>query len=119
MMKKRETNWNKLKRMSEAEIERNAIEDDDSYVATREELMNFKSIDPVKKINVKEIREKMGFSQHRFSAVFGFSMRTLQEWEQGRREPNGAVRNFLKVIARNPKAVHHALLNDNEDEKDG
>ena len=60
-MKKRETNWNKLKRMSEAEIERNAIEDDDSYVATREELMNFKSIDPVKKINVKEIREKMGF----------------------------------------------------------
>ena len=42
---KRETDWNKLKQMSETEIERKAIEDDDSYVATREELMNFKSIE--------------------------------------------------------------------------
>jgi DNA-binding transcriptional regulator YiaG len=117
-MKKNHTNWNKLMQMSEVEIERNAIDDDDSYVATREELMNFKSIEPVKKINVKEIRKKMGFSQHRFSAVFGFSMRTLQEWEQGRREPHGAVKNFLKVIERNPKAVQHALLNEIEREKD-
>jgi hypothetical protein len=40
-MKKKKTDWDKLKQMNESEIEQNAIEDSDSYVATREELKQF------------------------------------------------------------------------------
>ena len=39
------------------------------------------------------------------------SPRSLQEWEQGRRRPESAVRAHLTVIDRNPEAVEKALMN--------
>ncbi len=56
--------------------------------------------------NVASIREKTGLSQSRFAALLGVSVRTLQDWEQGRRAPSGAARTLLLVADRNP----HALL---------
>ena len=44
-MKKSETNWDELKGMPESEIEKKAQEDEDSYVASREELSQFKSVE--------------------------------------------------------------------------
>ena len=61
-------------------------------------------------IDVRAIREKAGLSQAEFARRYGFSARTLQEWEQGRAEPESAVRAYLTVIDRNPKAVERALL---------
>ena len=61
-------------------------------------------------IDVRAIREKAGLSQAEFAQRYGFSARTLQEWEQGRAEPESAVRAYLTVIERNPKAVERALL---------
>jgi putative transcriptional regulator len=58
---------------------------------------------------VKAIREKLGLSQPEFSRRYAFSPRSLQEWEQGRRRPESAVRAYLTVIARNPDAVENAL----------
>jgi putative transcriptional regulator len=55
---------------------------------------------------VATIRERTGLSQARFAALLGVSVRTLQEWEQGRRAPSGAARTLLMVAAKNP----HALL---------
>lgn len=55
--------------------------------------------------NVAEIREKIGLSQSRFAALLGVSVRTLQDWEQGRRAPSGAARTLLIVAHRNPYAL--------------
>lgn len=60
-------------------------------------------------INVPDIatvREKTGLSQARFAQLLGVSVRTLQDWEQGRRAPSGAARTLLIVADKNP----HALL---------
>ena len=56
--------------------------------------------------DVSSIREKTGLSQSRFAALLGVSVRTLQDWEQGRRSPSGAARTLLLVADRNP----HVLL---------
>jgi putative transcriptional regulator len=55
--------------------------------------------------DVASIREKTGLSQARFAALLGVSVRTLQDWEQGRRAPSGAARTLLMVAHRNPRAL--------------
>lgn len=54
---------------------------------------------------VASIREKTGLSQARFATLLGVSVRTLQDWEQGRRAPSGAARTLLLIAERNPKAL--------------
>lgn len=54
--------------------------------------------------SVASIREKTGLSQERFATLLGVSVRTLQDWEQGRRAPSGAARTLL-IAERNPKAL--------------
>ena len=59
-------------------------------------------------INVQDvamIRDKTGLSQSRFASLLGVSVRTLQDWEQGRRAPSGAARTLLLVVAKNPRAL--------------
>lgn len=60
-------------------------------------------------VNVQRIREQAGLSQAEFAARFGFSLRTLQQWEQGRARPDNAVRAYLTVIERDAGAVERAL----------
>ncbi len=60
-------------------------------------------------VDVKRIRERSGLTQAEFARRYGISARSLQEWEQGRRQPEGAVRAYLLVIDRNPRAVETAL----------
>lgn len=55
--------------------------------------------------DIAGIREKTGLSQARFAALLGVSVRTLQDWEQGRRAPSGAARTLLMVANRNPRAL--------------
>ena len=54
-------------------------------------------------------RLKLGMSQAEFAAMLGVSARTLQDWEQGRRQPSGAAKALLKVAAASPNAVRKAL----------
>jgi putative transcriptional regulator len=54
---------------------------------------------------VSEIRNKTGLSQSRFAELLGVSVRTLQDWEQGRRAPSGAARTLLLVADKNPTAL--------------
>jgi putative transcriptional regulator len=56
-----------------------------------------------------EARLKLGMSQSEFAAMLGVSARTLQDWEQGRRQPSGAAKALLKVAAASPKVVRKAL----------
>jgi putative transcriptional regulator len=55
--------------------------------------------------SVSAIREQTGLSQPKFAQLLGVSVRTLQEWEQGRRAPSGAARTLLLIAARNPRAL--------------
>jgi putative transcriptional regulator len=55
--------------------------------------------------SVSAIRERPGLSQRKFAQLLGVSVRTLQEWEQGRRAPSGAARTLLRIAAKNPRAV--------------
>jgi putative transcriptional regulator len=55
--------------------------------------------------DIAGIREKTGLSQDRFATLLGVSVRTLQDWEQGRRAPSGAARTLLMVADRNPRAL--------------
>ena len=55
--------------------------------------------------SVAEVREKTGLSQARFAQLLGVSVRTLQDWEQGRRAPSGAARTLLLVANKNPRAL--------------
>ena len=50
-------------------------------------------------------RAKTGLSQQDFANLLGVSTRTLQDWEQGRREPTGAAKTLLKVAATHPKIL--------------
>ncbi len=60
-------------------------------------------------VDVKAIRRRLGLSQRRFADRFGFKLDAVQNWEQGRRRPEGAARAFLRVIEREPEAVERAL----------
>jgi len=51
---------------------------------------------------VAEVRQKTGLSQSRFAALLGVSVRTLQDWEQGRRMPSGAARTLILIADKNP-----------------
>jgi putative transcriptional regulator len=59
--------------------------------------------------DVRAIRVKLAKSQADFALMIGVSVATLQNWEQGRRRPDGPARALLRVAARNPEAVREAL----------
>ena len=57
-----------------------------------------------------EARAQVGLSQQDFAHLLGVSARTLQDWEQGRREPNGAAKTLLRVAVSHPEVLrelHH------------
>lgn len=50
-----------------------------------------------------------GLSQAAFASLMGVSVRTLQDWEQGRREPSGAARTLIKVAERHPEVLRELV----------
>jgi putative transcriptional regulator len=62
-------------------------------------------------LDIKSIRKKLNVSQSQFAFMIGVSVNTLQNWEQGRREPGGPAKALLKVASKNPNAVMKALQN--------
>jgi putative transcriptional regulator len=95
----------KSRRLTETEIE--------AFEATRdigEELLQ--SVQDMKAGKGKvvfspaiEARSMTGLSQSQFAALLGVSVRTLQGWERGRKQPSGAARTLLAIARTNPKAV--------------
>ena len=60
-------------------------------------------------LDIKEVRRKLHKSQSEFALMIGVSISTLQNWEQGRRRPEGPAKALLKIAFENPEAVKKAL----------
>lgn len=59
--------------------------------------------------DIKGIRKKLHVSQGEFALMIGVSKGTIQNWEQGRREPDGPAKALLRIAEKNPEAVINAL----------
>ena len=59
---------------------------------------------------IKATRERIGVSQSAFAAMLNVSKRTLQEWEQGRRQPTGPAQSLLAIAIKKPEVMHEVFL---------
>lgn len=66
-------------------------------------------------IDVRLIREKLHLSRQAFADRFGFSSRTLQHWEQGDRNPQGAAKVLLLLLQREPAVIQRILSSKKQD----
>jgi DNA-binding transcriptional regulator YiaG len=93
---------------TEEQIEQWAVEDGDAW--TDEQLARAIPVyPPPKPEQIRALRAQTGLSQWQFARMFGFSVDTLQQYEQGRRVPSGPASTLLRVIAMEPEAVLRAL----------
>jgi putative transcriptional regulator len=92
-------NWAIINATTDADIERQAAEDDHPPPESlgRARLPNAPE--------VTQLRATFGISQGDFAARFGIGLRTLQQWEQRRRAPEGPARLLLRIIADHPDIV--------------
>ena len=98
------TDWDRLKRMSDEEIERAALDDPDAQPLSDEKLAR-----GFRPRALTALRKRLGLSQAEFARQFMLNLRTLQDWEQGRRTPEDIARIYLRVIEHDPDAVRAAL----------
>jgi putative transcriptional regulator len=63
----------------------------------------------IEEIDVRTLRNRLKLTQKQFAKLFGVSLATLRNWEQGRRRPEGPAMVLLNVIKREPEAVLRAL----------
>jgi len=96
--------WGRADSLTEEEIYQAALSDPDAQPLTPERIKRMKRTP-----QVKIIRRAFRMSQEEFAQTFKIPIGTLRDWEQGRVEPDQAARAYLRVIARNPKAVRKAL----------
>ncbi len=55
------------------------------------------------------VRKASGLSQSEFAEILGVSVRTLQDWEQGRRKPSGAAATLLRIAEKHPTLLREAM----------
>ena len=67
-------------------------------------------INEVKVSMAAEARQQLGLSQVEFAKMLGVSVRTFQDWEQGRREPSGAAQTLLAVATRHPEILRELVV---------
>jgi putative transcriptional regulator len=93
---------------SEEQIEAQAAEDRDAW--TDEELTDAQpAYPPPSPQQLRALRAKLGLSQAQFARRFGFTLDTVQQYEQGRRRPSGPATTLLRIIEADPEAVVRAL----------
>jgi putative transcriptional regulator len=93
---------------SEATIDAIASADNDAWTDT-DIAQAVKVQAPPTAAEVRSLRARLGLSQGQFAHRFGFSIDTLQQYEQGRRVPSGPASTLLRVIDAEPEAVIRAL----------
>ena len=66
-------------------------------------------IETVELLPVVEARQKVGLSQSRFAELLGISVRTLQDWEQGRRKPSRAAMSLIQIAKQRPDILREVF----------
>ncbi len=94
----------RLNSLTQQQSEANALDDSDNPPLTDAERAT-----AYRPGDIRDLRRRLGLSQSSFAQRFGVNLRTLQEWEQGRRAPDQIARSYLRVISLNPDAVAQAL----------
>ena len=102
-------NRERLNASTDREIARQIASDPDVPEMTAADLRRARRVYNPPAPNVKAIRQKLGLSQAEFAQQFGFSVRTVQQWEQRRAVPDRPGRILLRVIETAPQAVERAL----------
>ena len=102
--KKKVHDFSRLDAMSDEDVHAAALADPNAQPWTEEQLRAAKPTG-----GLPRIRILMRLSQEEFAAKFRIPLGTLRDWEQHRKFPDAAARAYLRVIARNPKAVMEAL----------
>jgi putative transcriptional regulator len=100
-------NWSQVDALTDEEIHAAALADSDAQPLTEAQLARMKPIP-----QVKLLRVRLHLTQDQFSKRYGIPLTTLRDWEQGRSQPDQAVRSYLKVIANDPDGVRRALKAD-------
>ena len=100
--------WQRVRQTTDREIAAQIATDPDTAPDMAEARDLLRAYNPPVP-NVKAIHHKLGLSQAAFAHQFGFSVRTVQQWEQGRAVPDRPARILLRVIETDPQAVEHAL----------
>ncbi|MBL4585205.1 MAG: helix-turn-helix domain-containing protein [Pseudomonadales bacterium] len=93
-------------------VERNSKRDvwQETLDAVREvKAGNMGRIETVELLPVVEARQKAGLSQSRFAELLGVSVRTLQDWEQGRRKPSRAAMSLIQIAMQRPDVLHEVF----------
>jgi putative transcriptional regulator len=101
---KPEFSWAAFDALTDEQVLAAALSDPDAQPLTEADMNSMKRTP-----QVKIIRRAMKMSQEEFAQCFKIPLGTLRDWEQGRVETDQVARAYLKVIARNPKAVREAL----------
>jgi len=108
--------WSKLDAKTDDDIVRDVASDPEAAPVLEAEELSRRLQDgravvrrPPRSVDVRAIRRKLELTQVAFAARFGFSPRTVQQWEQGRRTPEGHARILLRIIERRPEVVDEAL----------
>jgi putative transcriptional regulator len=96
--------WAAFDALTDEEVLARALTDPDNLPSTPEQLSRMRRVSIA-----KHVRWKLGLSQEDFAKRFGIPIGTLRDWEQHRSKPDQAAESYLKVIAKNPKAVMEAL----------
>lgn len=100
--------WKRVRATTEREIVAQTASDPDT-APDLSQLKKMRRVYHPPVPDVKAIRDSLGLTQSEFAGRFGFSVRTLQQWEQGRAIPDRPSRILLRVIQKAPQAVDDAL----------
>ena len=100
--------WERVRKTDDADIDRMIATDPDT-ASDMAKARDWRKVITPSVPDVRAIRRKLGLSQAAFARRFGFSVRTVQEWEQGRALPDRPARILLRVIAKSPLTVERAV----------
>ena len=101
------TDWARLKAMSDEEVMAAALSDPDAQPLTPEELAKMRRVS-----RVKVIRQRLGMTQAEFAAAFHLPITTLRDWEQRRSTPDAPARALLLAIERSPELMRRLLADE-------
>lgn len=67
------------------------------------------AVHTIELLPVVDARQKAGLTQSKFADLLGVSVRTLQDWEQGRRQPSRAAASLIQIAKQRPEVLREVF----------